>query len=363
MSSSILELYDQNRSEKGTAIESEAKGKLISAIYSSHISVVSAKGNPTRDLANVIQKFRQIFAGDIHFKEYVALYVKHGRCFPHLFKSNTESSRVNRILELILLQNRSASGIEELLYCDSLKAVEDCIHTTLLAVMFYVDMSGITDMDRRHVIRTSCEILASIHTMNGKSFAKYLRCFLFWYFEEDSVNTKSNLLFRSYLRSSVDLLPASIYKELLTIVVEVVLECLAVKKKSTTKLDCESLIKRILDLVHISVAMEIISKSFLSSKFFRCRVSAIEFLDVTTAKLHQIRHNSYLNSSLPALQSGSSRFYEDQLDRAIEEEENCAGKIEQNWCAELDSMMQRGMVYIMDAGKCLCRLQLLNFNS
>jgi hypothetical protein len=351
-SSTILELYDQYLAEKDASNQSGANGRLISALYSTDLSVGDGNGNAARQVMKIIQEVRPISAGASHFTEYVATYVKHARKFPHLFRNIKDVSRVTLVLETILSQNKSISDIEALIQqCNSLSTVEDCLHTTFIGFIFFVDVNGTTDKDRSCVRVTSCEILASIQTANGKLFAKYLRCFLFWYFEDELVNSKSKALINSYLRSSPDLLSASIYKELLSIFTEVVVECLAVKKSLITKSHCESLIKKILELVPLPVSIEIISKSFFSSKVSRIRLSAIDFLEVTIGKLHQIRCNSISNSIDTPLQLDSSRIYDEQLEEAIEDEQNItAGKTEEIVDVELESMLKRSMAFIFDAG-------------
>jgi hypothetical protein len=350
--STVFELYDQYLAEKDTNNQSAARGRLLTALYGTDLSIEGGQGNPARQMIKMIQEVRPTSAGAIYFTEYVALYVKHARNFPHLFRQTDDVSRVNRVLKAILLQDESISDFEVLVQHNSLSAVEDCLHTTFITYMFFLDVNDITDKDRSRVRVTSCEILATIQTTNGKSFAKYLRCFLFWYFEEDLVNSKSKSLFNSYLRSSPDLLSASIYKNLISLVTEVVVECLAMKKSLITKAHCESLIKKILELIPLSVSIEIISKSFFLSEVSRIRVSAIDFLDVTIRNLYQIRRNSISNSSKIPVQLDSSRIYDDQLNEAIGDDRDISiGMTEELLNTELESVIKRSIAYVLDAGK------------
>lgn len=345
-SSTILESHEQYLREKGTCDQSDAKSRLLSVLYNSDLSVECGTGNHARQVSKIIQEVRPASAGANQFTEYVALYVKHARRFPYLFRHVDDVSRVTRILETILLQNNSISDIEALVQCNSLSAVEDCLHTTFIAYIFLLDE------DRFRVRVASCEILASIQTTNGKSFAKYLRCFLFWYLEEDAVNCKSKSLLSSYFRSAPDLLSATTYKDLIAIVTDVMEEWLSIKKSSITKAHCEFLIKNVLELIPLSASIEIISKSFTSSKVSRIRVSAIDFQTITIAKLYQIMRNSIPNSNDSLLEVDSVRIYEMQLQHSIvDERDTTAGRTEEEMTAELESMMNRSMAYVLDAGE------------
>jgi hypothetical protein len=357
--STVLELYDLYLAEKDTSNQSEARGRLLTALYRTNLSIGGGKGNPARQVMKIIQEVRPTSAGENYFPEYVALFVKHAPNFSHLFRQVDDASRVNRVLEAILLQNSSIRNIEALVQCNSLSAVEDCLHTTFITYMFFLGVSDITDEDLSRVKFISCDILASIQTTNGKLFAKYLRCFLVWYFEDDSVNSKSKSLVKSYLRSSPDLLPASTYTDLISLFTEVVVECLAMRKSLITKAHCESLIKKILELIPLSVSIETISKSFFSSKVSRIRLSAIGFLVVMIRNLCQIRLS---NSSNTPAALDSSGIYDDQLDEAIREV--YAGRTQEATNTELDSMIKRSMAYVLDAGKLMLwsQLDILNAN-
>lgn len=350
-SSTILESHEQYLREKGTCNHSDAKSRLLSILYNSDLSVECAIGNRAKQVSKVIQEVRPTSVGANQFTEYVALYIKHARRFPNLFRHVDDVSRVTRVLEIILSQNNSSSDVEALVQCNSLSAVEDCLHTTFIAYIFFFDLTGNTDKDRSRVRVASCEILASIQTTNGKSFAKYLRCFLFWYLEEDAVNSKSKSLFSSYFKSAPDLLSATNFKDLIAIVTDVMVEWLSIKKNSITKAHCEYLIKNVLELIPLSVSIEIISKTFTSSKVSRIRVSAIDFQTNTIAKLYQIMRNSIPNSNDSLLEVDSVRIYEMQLQDSIDDERNAtAGRTEEQMTAELESMMNRSMAYVLDAG-------------
>ena len=302
--------------------------RLMSKVFDSSNFVSNTKNSSESEILELLWKLNPASVTETKYVEFVALCLKlksilaanHRRSYDD-FINRPPILRILDLLpcfkgsEVLRPNDPNSDSVEKIIDADKGLSTEICVHTMIIA---YELLSRRLHLQANRspiaYLRTSCELIADVQKLNGRAFNAYLRCFVIWFFEEKySYEYKDVINF--YLKSSADLMTPSSYKEIVSIIINAIVERLSAGASLITRIQIDAIIGKTLELVPLPLLVEVIDAAIISSRASRVRLCGVICMEALLVKIggylfRQLDEDLMVISSVP---------YAEELDIAVKQ--------------------------------------------